>query len=286
MRLSMEIKNYAVIGHPLGHTLSPYIHKRLFEISNINAAYDVIDVPDDCLEEFYNERLRFLNGFNVTIPHKQNVIKYLDTLDGKALMYGSVNTVLNKDGKSLGYTTDPAGFLSALNTAGIKLENNVVILGCGGVSRIMAYEALWKNCRLTLAVRKEDIQTGEILCAELKSNISGPAVSLCLMDDLHQDIDLLVNGTPVGMFPKTDAQPVNDSIISRSASVFDAVYNPVETVLVKKAKANGSRAASGIDMLVYQAAESQKIWNKTDFSDQDITAVLQETRNKLISGQW
>ena len=235
----MGTKKYAVIGHPIGHTMSPFIHNRLFALSGIDAEYTKLDITPENLNNEYNAVLSKLDGYNITIPHKQNIIPLIDKIDSKAKMYGSVNTVSNNCGISTGYTTDPDGFLKALAAAGIMLDGKIVILGCGGVARTMAYEIVLKKFPLLFAVRKEDIHIAENLCNEIKNTVSGADVKYCLITELQGDIDLLVNATPIGMFPKSENQPVTDSVIKKCANVFDAVYNPLETLLIQKAKANG-----------------------------------------------
>lgn len=277
----MGIQKYAVTGHPIGHTMSPFIHSRLFALENIQAEYGVFDIPPETLGKTFETTLKQLNGFNITIPHKQSIIPLLDELDPKAKLYGSVNTVALRNGITTGYTTDPDGFLKALEAANIPLKNKAVILGCGGVARTMAYEALFKGCDLTIAVRKEDMQLAALLCEELKNNIKNSLVSHCLLEALSGDIDLLINATPVGMYPNTGAQPVSDRIISRSAAVFDAVYNPLETVLIQKAKANGSLALGGMSMLVWQAAVSHEIWNGSSFRPEDMETICLQAAQEL-----
>ena len=230
----MSIKKFAVIGHPIGHTMSPFIHNRLFELSGIEAEYTKLDIAPENLADEYKNVLSKLDGYNITIPHKQNIIPLIDEIDEKAKMYGSVNTVANINGVAKGYTTDPDGFLKALDAAGITLDGRVVILGCGGVARTMAYEVVLKGLPLLFAVRKEDVEIAKSLCSEIEDTVKGAKVSFCLIDELSGDIDVLVNATPLGMFPKVDVQPVSDSVISKCASVFDAVYNPLETVLIKR----------------------------------------------------
>ena len=131
----METKKFAVIGHPIGHTMSPFIHTRLFELQGVKAEYTKLDIAPENLEYEFKNTLSKLDGFNITIPHKQAVIPFLDEIDAKAEMYGSVNTVSNKNGISKGYTTDPDGFLKALDAAGILLNGRIVVFGCGGVAR-------------------------------------------------------------------------------------------------------------------------------------------------------
>ncbi len=277
----MSVKKFAVIGHPIGHTMSPFIHKRLFELQNIEAEYIKLDIDPDNFANEYKNTLSKLDGYNITIPFKPVVIPYLDRIDSKAQMYGSVNTVANQDGIATGYTTDPDGFLKALDAAGIVLDGRIVILGCGGVARTMAYEVVLKGLPLLFAVRKEDTGIALALCEEIRNTISGAEVSFCLLDELEGDIDVLVNATPLGMYPKIENVPVNDKIIGRCSAVFDAVYNPLETVLVQKAKANGAKAVGGMSMLVWQAVVSHEKWDGSVYDADDIAKLCIDSAEEL-----
>lgn len=277
----MSIKKFAVIGHPIGHTMSPFIHNRLFKLSGIEAEYTKLDIAPENLADEYNKVLSKLDGYNITIPHKQNIIPLIDEIDEKAKMYGSVNTVANIDGVAKGYTTDPDGFLKALDAAGITLDGRVVILGCGGVARTMAYEVVLKGIPLLFAVRKEDVEIAKSLCNEIENTVKDAKVSFCLIDELSGDIDVLVNATPLGMFPKVDVQPVSDSVINRCASVFDAVYNPLETVLIKKALANGAKAVGGMSMLVWQAVVAHEKWDGSVYDKDDIAKLCIDSAEEL-----
>lgn len=283
--LKMEKKKYAVIGHPIGHTMSPFIHKRLFELEGIDADYSVFDITPEELTIKYREVLKNLDGYNITIPHKQTIIPLLNCLDKKAEMYGSVNTVKNADGIAKGFTTDPNGFLKALDAYDIPLKQNVVIVGTGGVARVMAFEAAIAGCAITIAVRESDLHDVAALAAELKLKVAGVSVDTCKINRLDHfeksTIDLLINATPVGMYPNADACPIGDDIISRCAHVFDAIYNPLETTLVKKAKANGAKAIGGISMLVWQAVVSHEIWNGTSFDKSDIEKLCNDSAEEL-----
>lgn len=276
----MSLKKYAVIGHPMGHTMSPFIHKRLFELAGIEAEYGVYDIPPEELEAKYNDELSKLAGFNITIPHKQRVIPLLQRLDPKAKMYGSVNTVAFEENGACGYTTDPDGFLKALEAEGITPAGRVVILGCGGVARTMAYEAVLKKANLTFAVRKEDMEICRDLCMEIENTL-GAHVDFCGLDDIQGNIDLLVNATPIGMFPKVDAQPVGDDVLLRTKAVFDAVYNPLETKLVKSAKKCGCKAVGGMSMLVWQAVVAHEIWDGSKYNKEDIDKLCKDAAAEL-----
>ena len=277
----MSTKKFAVIGHPIGHTMSPFIHTRLFELSGVDAEYTKLDIAPENLEYEYKNTLSKLDGYNITIPHKQNIIPLINEIDSKAEMYGSVNTVANHNGIAKGYTTDPDGFLKALDASGIVLSGRVVILGCGGVARTMAYEIALKKLPVLFAVRIEDVKIAESLCLEIEGRISGAKAEYCTIPQLEGDIDVLVNATPIGMFPKSDSQPVSDMIINKSANVFDAVYNPLETVLIKKAKANGANAAGGMSMLVWQAVVSHEHWDGSTYAAEDINRLCLDAANEL-----
>lgn len=273
-------KRYAVIGHPIGHTMSPFIHSRLFALAGIDAEYGVMDIAPEQLAENV-PALKQLDGFNITIPHKQAIISHLNTLDRTAKLYGSVNTVKTEDGLSAGYTTDPDGFLIALQKGGVPLAGRVVIVGTGGVARTMAYECCIAGCSTTLAVRREDLSDAARLAGELLSNLHTAAISTCLLEHLCDPIDLLVNATPVGMYPHTDAMPVEEHILKNSANVFDAVYNPLDTKLLKAARANGSKAIGGMPMLVWQAVASHKIWDGSEYRQEDIDQLCEDSSKEL-----
>ncbi len=277
----MSKKKYAVIGHPIGHTMSPFIHKRLFELSGIDADYSVLDISPENLSFEYENVLKKLDGYNITIPHKQNIIPLIDEIDEKARMYGSVNTVSNTNATAKGYTTDPDGFLKALEASGIEIKGRVVILGCGGVARTMAYEVVLKGLPLLFAVRKEDENIAKFLCEEIMNNVKGSKTEYCLIDELSGDIDLLINATPLGMFPKIENQPVKDSVINRCKSVFDAVYNPLETVLIKKSLANGAKAVGGMSMLVWQAVVAHEKWDGSIYGVNDIAKLCIDSAEEL-----
>lgn len=275
-------KKYAVIGHPIGHTMSPFIHKRLFELSDVDASYGVIDIKPEALANEYEKTLKKLDGYNITIPHKSAIIPFLDRIDEKADMYGSVNTVANSDGKAAGYTTDPDGFLKALEYAHIPLSGRVVILGCGGVARTMAYEALLKNAELEFAVRGKSISKVKKLIDEINSKLDNPKVSFCEINELSGDINTLINATPVGMSPNSEFMPVNEIQLKNCANVFDAVYNPLDTLLVKTAKANGSNAESGMSMLVWQAVVAHYHWDKSVYDEKDIEKLCGDAAEELM----
>ncbi|MED9970045.1 MAG: shikimate dehydrogenase [Ruminococcus sp.] len=279
----MSKKHYAVIGHPIGHTMSPFIHKRLFELSGVDAEYTALDIAPESLASEYSETLKKLDGYNITIPHKQSIIKLIDEVDEKAKMYGSVNTVLNSGGKAKGFTTDPDGFIKAIEAAGIKLEGRIMILGCGGVARTMAYEIALRELEFEFAVRRQDVGKAGLLCLDITRKIPGAKVSFGLIDQIIGNVDVLINATPVGMYPNVDDQPIHNCAIGRCKSVFDAIYNPLETVLVKRARANGSVAEGGMSMLVWQAVVSHQHWDGSKYDKADIDRLCLDAAKELAA---
>ncbi len=279
----MSKKHYAVIGHPIGHTMSPFIHKRLFELSGVDAEYTAIDIAPENLAAEYSETLKKLDGYNITIPHKQSIIKLIDETDEKAKMYGSVNTVLNSGGKAKGFTTDPDGFIRAIEAAGITLGGRIMILGCGGVARTMAYEIALRGLEFEFAVRRQDVGQAGLLCLDITRKIPGAKVSFGLIDQIIGNVDVLINATPIGMYPNVDEQPVHNCAIGRCKSVFDAVYNPLETVLVKRARANGSVAEGGMSMLVWQAVVSHQHWDGSVYDKADIDRLCLDAAKELAA---
>ncbi|MCR4639007.1 shikimate dehydrogenase [Ruminococcus sp.] len=275
------MNKFALIGHPLGHSMSPLIHEKLFALSGLaDTSYELIDIaPEDMADS--RSTLEALRGLNVTIPHKQAVIALLDELGESALRYNSVNCINNDNGRLIGYNTDCDGFLRSAEQ--LPIGGNVAILGCGGVGRMIAIEVARHGGNITLAVIPQDIKNAQILMAEILAKCSGASVRIADISTLDGSYDLLINATPVGMYPKVDACAVSDTIIENSGSVFDVIYNPKETLLMKKARALGKTAVGGASMLVYQAVKAHEIWYGGSFRTEDIAGIITDVENAVDS---
>ncbi len=281
----MSTKKYAVIGHPIGHSLSPFIHENLFKLDNIDAKYIAIDIDD--LHTQYDTILKDLDGYNVTIPYKQDIITKINHLSPKAQLCNSVNTVKNLDGKAYGYTTDGYGFLQAVKSKlNGELPADVLIYGCGGVARAISFECIAQGCNVRFAVRSSSLNKCKSLIDEIYSKL-GVLCEYSSLENIDKDknTDLIVNGTPVGMYPYTDGCVASDDIIKKSKVVFDAVYNPLETTLLKKAESFGKKALGSIDMLVYQAAKAHEIWVGATYDDTQLQLIYSKTADKLRDRQ-
>ncbi len=268
----MNTKHFAVIGHPIGHTMSPFIHSELFKLNGIDGDYSVVDIAPESLDTGIPRLLEELDGFNVTIPFKSAVIPFLNSVEGVAREYGSVNTVRCSDRS--GRTTDPVGFVRALAAADIELKGRVAVLGAGGVCRVFAGEAARAGCQVTFGVLESDIPAAGAIISDISKHHPEFRAEIVRIGELGGAFDLLVNATPVGMYPKTGNMPVAKELLKDCRAVFDAVYNPENTALINAAREFGCKAQGGMPMLVWQAAAAQEIWLGVDFEKAAVERVI------------
>ncbi len=248
------MQKYTLIGHPLGHSMSPWIHEHLFAMSGRTAVYTLNDIAPEQLADAMSV-LSAMDGYNITIPHKVGIISFIDEMDETAARYQSVNCVANRNGRAVGYNTDCTGFLRSVEK--FALGGKVLLIGCGGVGRMMAMEAVLHGADLTLVER--DMPKAAALAEELKAAVSGASVQVKESAPLVH-YDLLMNASPVGMYPNCGRCPVDEALIAGCDAVFDVIYNPTETELVRKARALGKPAVGGSAMLVWQAVRAHEIW--------------------------
>ena len=256
----MGEKIYGLLGRKLGHSWSAPIHHRLG-----CEDYRLIELEPQALGDFL--RREDVGGLNVTIPYKRDVMPFCDVIDEGARAIGSVNTLVRRDGKLYGYNTDIDGFLCMLRRAGISLAGKkVVILGSGGAS-----------LTARAAARREG--TGEIVVVSR----SGPDNYENL--DRHGDAQVLINTTPVGMWPDMDARPVDLTRLPRLEAAADVIYNPGRTGLLLQAEELGLRRAGGLSMLVRQAARAEELFFDRSFPEDEtekIVAQLWRDRTNIV----
>ena len=251
-----------LIGHPVEHSFSPPMHNAAFKALGMDYAYVAFDVnPKDLKSAIEGARALNIKGFNVTIPHKVNVMEYLDELDVVAELIGAVNTIDFKNLK--GYNTDGIGAVKAIEEVTSIKDKNVVVSGAGGASRAISfYIAKYGAQSLTILNRNEskaENLAGDVLSSDLISDVKFDSISE--INNYLKDADILIDTTPLGMDPHIDDEPIAKSEnMHEDLVVFDAVYNPNETVLLKEAIKAGAKPVYGIKMLLYQGAESFEIW--------------------------
>jgi len=256
------MKKYGLIGRNLGHSMSKIIHDQLFALSGRQAQYDIYDV--DSVQEFLAVSSDVI-GYNVTIPYKEEIFKLLDNLHCNAEMYRSVNCV---DCNGVGYNTDVDGFRQSVEQVIMGYDVKALILGFGGVGKMIAKQ--FDASKLTIAIRNID----EAKCHEIFSLI-GDNVKIVDFNNIPiEEYEIIINATPIGMFPNVDACPVPCEVISYASVVYDTIYNPISTKLINRARDCGVTAKSGLDMLVYQAAVAHKYWYGAVFNKKDIDDIV------------
>ena len=272
------MEQYTLIGHPLGHSMSPFIHERLFAMAGKEASYTLTDIAPEHLEG-KEPFLRSLRGFNITIPHKMAVIPMVDELDESAKRYESVNCVANKNGKLIGYNTDCDGF--TMSVRDYPMDGKVLLIGCGGVGRMIATEALRHGADLTIGIIPQDQELVEAFIQEAKAAMPDAVVRYALTAEIHEKFDVIINASPVGMYPKTDACPVPDELIAQADYFFDVIYNPTKTLFLRKALAQGKTARGGAAMLVLQAVRAHEIWDGDTYTQEQIDSIIAEMEQTI-----
>ena len=259
---------YGLIGHPTAHSLSPVMHNSAFLHVGLPYRYWLYDVPPAELKQAVDRiKANDIQGFNITIPHKQAIMHYLDEIHEDARMIGAVNTVCRQGNRWIGYNTDAPGFLDALklDAAFDPAGRRGVILGAGGAARAAAF-ALAKAGAKELILFNRSLDRAEQLARNVRQHVRGCEVTawpwnLELMEKNIKQADLLVNTTPIGMEPNSNESPIADATwIQPDTVVFDMVYKPRLTLLLQQAQAQGAKIVDGLGMLLHQGARAFELW--------------------------
>lgn len=282
MKISGKTRVCGIIGDPVEHSLSPVMHNAAFEELNLDFVYVAFRVgKEDVREAVIGAKSLGVRGLNVTMPHKNAVMRYLDEIDSTARSIGAVNTILNDEGKLIGYNTDGIGAMKALKENGITPNGKkLLLLGVGGAGKAIAFHAAQETEELVILNRtpQKAKELAEVLRKEFNKKINGNTLSTEIIKEELRGADILVNATSVGMHPNIDQSLVPPSLLRPSLCVMDIIYNPIETKLAKDAKAVGAKVVSGIEMLVYQGAASFEIWTK---NSAPVKVMKQAVLNKL-----
>jgi shikimate dehydrogenase len=242
---------FGIFGNPLGQSLSPLMHNAAFAELGIDARYETCQT-DDAAGAIRRFRETGLHGASVTIPFKETIIPFLDEVDDSARAIGAVNTIVNRDGRLLGFNTDGIGLIRDLREWLEIRGKTFVILGAGGAARAAVYSLLQAGGMPVIANRTPE--RAETLAGRLGCRW----VPFAEIGSLRADC--LINTTPVGMFPETDRTPLSSQELARFPYVMDMIYNPVKTRLLREAEASGCAVRSGVGMFVHQGAEQFRLW--------------------------
>lgn len=264
-----------LIGKTLGHTASPAIHEKIYRAMGISGTYDVLEMPPDQLEG----NMKYLakdgyTGCNVTIPYKRDVMPYLTDISREARIIGAVNTIHFTDEGAFGYNTDYGGFGRSLEQAGIGVAGrDCVVLGTGGAARAIIQYLADKNAKSITVVSR--LPHSKIEFDDFTKKIGASEIDYQSFETSHAG-DVLVNCTPVGMFPHIDRCPVSETCIMAFPAVVDLIYNPKDTELLKMARRHGARTLNGMYMLVAQAVGSEEIWMGREISSSVVEQIAKE----------
>ena len=256
------MKNFAVIGDPIRHSFSSSLFIWIFKKLNIIADYSNIKVKDINLLKFLdNVRKNQINGFNITLPHKNNIIKYLDDVDIVAQKIGSVNIVRNINGKLKGYNSDWSGFCMSLGKNSVNIKNKeVILIGSGGSARALIYSLKYMGVKKIILLNR-NINKAKLLT----DNIVFP-MEINDAEKIVNNNSIIINSTPVGM--QTNQSPLDYGLIHKNQTLIDIIYTPYQTSFLKFGSEVGATSINGLDMFIYQALISFNIWFENKYIKQ------------------
>lgn len=280
-----ETKITGLIGDPVEHTISPHMHNEGFSYFNLDYVYVPFQVRRENLEAaIKGAKSLDIKGLNVTIPHKIEVMEFLDVIDNTAELIGAVNTI--KFGHELiGYNTDGLGAIRAIEELTTVKDKRIVILGAGGASRAISFQAVLSGAgQVSIANRTRE--RASKLIDNLRDNLNADVKSISLGKELERELkesDILINTTPIGMYPNINHKPpVSSDMMHEGLIVNEVIYNPLETGLLKEAKKAGAETISGIKMLIYQGIESFKIWTGKEPPVKVFEDAINQQLNRII----
>lgn len=273
-----ETKHLGIFGDPVEHSFSPKMHNFISGYMGNNYVYGAYLVRKEELEKAI-EGLRAMNfsGVNITAPHKVDVMKYVDVLSEKATLFQSVNTIVNKNGVLYGYTTDADGFYESLKRIGCNIKDkNVLFIGAGGATRPVVSLFAMEGAK-SITIKNRTKEKAEIIAKHVKETLEYDVNCELLLS--HYDV--VINTTPIGMYPEVDAMPEFDmSLIDETSYVADMIYNPSETLFLKEAKKSGAKTVNGLGMLIYQGMIAYELFTDTKLPVDMYDKIIENVFNK------
>jgi shikimate dehydrogenase len=244
--------------------MSPVMHNAALQDLRLNYVYLAFDIkPDDLKNAVNSIKTLDIKGINVTIPYKEKIVQYLDEVDSLGYKIGAINAIKNLNGRLIGKNTDAIGAKSALKDSGFSIKDKIVmIIGAGGAAKAICYSLGEEIDRLLILNRTKSraINLAKDLTERININVVGKELNKEIIEKEIKNNDLLINTTPIGMYPNIEESPIPKEFIHKELFVFDIIYNPLETQLIKEAKEIGCKTLSGLDMLVNQGALAFEWW--------------------------
>ncbi|MDP4094589.1 MAG: shikimate dehydrogenase [Bacillota bacterium] len=266
-RISGKTKIICLIGNPVEHSISPILHNTISRFMDIDLAYVTFKVEKNDLETAV-KGLKALNiqGFNITVPYKKEIIKYLDENSKNALLMGAVNTVKYMDGRFYGYNTDADGFLRSFReeTGESLMGRKIAIIGAGGAARAIAAKAAMEDAK-EICIINRTLSKAQEIAEVVNNNIKKTVSCFCTEDanslDVLDESEIIINATSIGMYPETEFSPVGSfKGFKKEQIVYDVIYNPGKTKFLADAEKAGCTIINGLGMLFYQAVYAYEIW--------------------------
>lgn len=253
-------KIFGVIGHPIGHSLSPNMHQAAYQDINVDAHYYAFDVePNQLGDAIKGMKALGISGFNVTVPHKVAIMEYLDEIDEDAKAIGAVNTVKNDNGRLIGFNTDGPGYVSGLKTVAQLEGQNVLIIGAGGAARGIAITLA--NTRIkSLTITNRTAQKAKEIITACNDKVNLNVLEIQAAEENLAQFDIIINTTSVGLYPNIDECPLDLRRLRKGSYVSDIIYNPFYTKWLQIAKEKGAVVQNGVPMFVNQGALAFEIW--------------------------
>lgn len=287
VNINSKTRIVGLLGCPLGHSLSPEMQNTAFSNTKINYVYIALEIKAKNFDTVVKGILGMnFVGLNVTIPYKLEILKHLDEIEKTAKCIGAVNTVVIKDSKFIGYNTDGIGFLRSLEEGmGSTVKNkSIFVLGSGGASRaicsILAFNKVKK-----IIICNRTFEKAIALSRDINSHVS------CNIEviEMHnekikkslEEADILINTTSVGTSPKIEEAPIDTNLLNKKLVVYDVIYNPRKTKLLKEAEKLGCKVISGLGMLVYQGVEAFELWTGVEAPTKLMLKTVDRAINKM-----
>ncbi|MCX7843279.1 MAG: shikimate dehydrogenase [Clostridia bacterium] len=287
--VSGRTKVMGLVGNPVEHSISPFLHNTISSVTGIDAVYVAFKVEKESLCDAV-KGLKALNvlGFNVTVPYKKEIMKYLDENSKEALLMGAVNTVKNIDGRLYGYNTDAEGFSRSFKEeAGTGFKGkSVFIIGAGGTSRAIAVKIAAEGAK-RVCIANRTAEKAIDISDMINSNVNSVARGLGLYEEetknVFRDCEIIINTTSAGMFPDIGGSPVDNTFeFSKGQIVYDVIYNPPKTRFLEEAEKNNCKTINGTGMLFYQAVYAYEIWTGLKLGDEFLAELYASFKNILL----